>query len=221
MATELQRLEGKVHSRIRHLEASALAARAPISSWRMRVAPRYIDAGLPRANSGWKKVEPGLTWRPEAEATWFLTTAVVPDGWSGGPLLARLEVGDEAMTFVNGKPHQSLNTLRGDNLPRSEILLAEEARPGDRFDIAVEAARTWYPLKVTPQTFALAELAVPHPPVRHLLHWLRIALEAALVLPESSTERLRLVRLLDQVITGLNFQQAGTDLYLRSVSQAA
>jgi len=187
----------------------------------MRVAPRYLDAGIPRANSSWKKVEPGLTWLPEAEATWFLTTAVVPDGWSGGPLLARLEIGGEAMTFVNGKPHQSLNTVRGDNLPRSELILAEEARPGDRFDIAVEAARTWHPLKVTPQTFALAELAVPHPPVRKLLHWLRIALEAAFALPESSTERLRLVRLLDQVVTGIDFQQAGTDLYLRSVSGAA
>ena len=212
--TESKLLERKIESRLGELETTAFAVQAPIQGWKMGAGKTYLRGGIPRPGPAWRALACGEAWSPQDEATWFVARAVVPQGWRGGPLIARVDLAAEGQAFVNGTPHQSLDRFH------QEIVLGEEARPGERFDLAVEVTRTWYNVPIRPQVFTLAELAIPVREVRDLLHWLRLGLETARALPEESTDRLRVVRALDEAIGAVDLQQVGSDGYLRSVRRA-
>jgi len=180
----------------------------------MKTGPRYLDGGIPTPDDSWRVIAPGETWRAEAETTWFMATATVPEDWRGGPLLARIEVGGEAQIFVNGELRQGINE------GRDEIPLSDEARPGEKFQLVLEAAPVWIKYKeVANEAFNYAEIAIPRPAVREFLYWAEITLEAALTFAEGSTERVRTARLLDEVLKDIDLRKAGSDEYLRQVSE--
>jgi alpha-mannosidase len=214
--TEIELMESKVAARLEGLEEFSNSFEAVIGPWRKQVAARYLDAGIPPAGEAWPAISPGEVWRPEADSTWFLATAVVPEGWSGGPLIANLEIGGESQVFVNGE-------LRGSvSFQRREIALADAARPGERYELALETARWWTHYQfVRTETFARARLLVPSAEVRDFLYRARLTMEAAFTLPQGGTERMRLIRLLDDVLKEMELRKAGTEEFLAQVSNAA
>ena len=214
--TEIELIENKVAAKLNRVEEFGLAREVEIGPWRKQAAARYLDAGIPVADESWPTVASGDAWRPETDSTWFLATAVVPEGWSGGPLFASLRVGGEAQVFVNGELRESVSPHR------HEILLAEAARPGERYELALEAARWWTHYQfVRTETFACAKLVIHCEPVRDFLYWACLTMEAAFTLPQGGTERMRLIRLLDDALKGVELQKAGSDAFLAQVSAAA
>jgi alpha-mannosidase len=208
MTEELELLETKLDRKLQHIEATRFTAAVPIEGWRMKAAPRFLDAGLPTPDDSWRAIAPGETWRPEAEATWFLATVTVPEGWSGGPVIANIELGGESQVFINGALTQSIN--RG----RSEIRLADTAQPGARFELALETARQWTLYRaVRPESFDYADLVIPNAPVREFMIWARLVLQAAFTMQQGSTARRRMVRLLDNVVKGIEFRRFGTEVH--------
>jgi len=222
MSTESQLLERKLWSRMRQLEPHLYTAHAPIGQWRTAEGPRYLDGGVPQPDARWETIEPGYRWTP-SDTRWFLSTAVVPDDWQGGPLLARLRLGGEAQVFVNGHALQGIYEVYRAVSVRDEVMLAEQAVPGSRYEIAVEATsiQCWGPASSEEQTVSLTELALPDPAVRDLYYWLRVCLDAAALLGEESTERLRLIRLLDQSMQALNLRRAGTPQFSADAERAS
>jgi alpha-mannosidase len=219
--TEIELLESKVDRKLQQMEGTQFSRRAPIAPWRMKVGERYLDAGLPAPHGDWAEIRPGEQWLPEAETTWFAATAAAPEDWGGGPLIARIEIGCEAQAFVNGTMVHSVNH-NGRNPGRDEILLAEGSEPGRRFEILLEAARWWTDYHGPHrETFRYAELVVPAEEGRDFLLWARLVLQAAFTLPGGSTERMRLVRLLDDVLVGVEMRKAGTPEYLAQCADAS
>ncbi|UCC69628.1 MAG: hypothetical protein JSV79_06965, partial [Armatimonadota bacterium] len=223
MPTEMQRLEQKIADRLRMLEECVFALRAPINGWRTKVVDAYLNGGIPEPDETWESITPGYIWMPDVEARWFAAIAEVPSGWQGGPLIARLRFGGEAQVFVNEEVRGSVSQAYPPVPMRDEVTLAEQARSGDCSELAVEATlrRCWSPVVVEPQTFELAELAVGDPEVQDLAYWLRVCLSAARALPEGGTERLRLVRLLDDVVVSLDMQRVSERAFKDSVQRAS
>ena len=93
MATEMELLEAKLRKRLWELEQVRNRVTAPSGPWRIKETARYLDGGLPAVDDSWGTIALGETWRTEPLATWFAATAVVPDGWSGGPLAVALDLG--------------------------------------------------------------------------------------------------------------------------------
>ncbi len=210
---ESRLIERKVSSKLRAVAETAFAVRAPIGPWRMKSGPRYFDAGVPTPDESWRVIGPGETWRADCDATWFIATAVVPEEWRGGPLIARMEAGGESQVFVDGELRQGLNA------GRDEVPLSEEARPGARFEIALEAAPVWTKYKeVANEAFNYAEIVVPRLPVSDFLYWAEMTFEAAVTFAEGSTERVRMVRLLDEALKKIELRKAESDEYLGQVS---
>ena len=220
VATETELLELKLERRLYRLGPVKNGAVAPVGPWRMKATERYLDGGIPLLDESWATVSPGETWRTEPEATWFAATAVVPEGWSGGPLVAGLDFGSESQVFVNGRMAEGLGRWSGDPT-HLELTLADTAEPGARFELAVEATRNWtQPQGQDPAVFRTAELVIPNEAVRDLVYWGQMTLDSARTLPAGSTERLRMVRLLDDALLPINQHLAGAEEFQEQVREA-
>lgn len=155
----------------------------------------------------------GDSWGRQWGTTWFRFVASCPEQWNDRPLVARIDLGFhyqegfsvEALIFRKGVPAGALNTNR------QEILLSPAGRPGDSYEVYLEAAanpRVNQPEEVSaadPHLLAdqesqpisrivAASLCVRDESAFQFLLDLECALETALALPENAPRRKRLLR---------------------------
>lgn len=214
--TEGKLLERKVDSRIGHLKEVVLARRAQVALWRVGSAKPYLDGGIPLPGRGWREVAPPYQWELTGGALWFLATATVPEGWGSGPLVLQLSVGSEAQVFVNGQACQSVSEPF---YPRGELVLADEAQPGDSFELAVEITKA-PDFGPGSQVLSRSEIVEYRDAVRDLLYWLRVTLEAAQAMPEESARRLRMIRILDRALQRIHLRGPDAPAFEQSCRSA-
>jgi len=73
----------------------------------------------------------GTKWGKKWEYGWFFTTVVIPESCRGKRVVFKAELG-ECVAFVNGKVYGSIDR------EHSSITLAESAKGGEQFEIAME-----------------------------------------------------------------------------------
>ncbi|MFW6066402.1 MAG: alpha-mannosidase, partial [Planctomycetota bacterium] len=75
----------------------------------------------------------GTAWGGKWEYGWFRTELITPDEAAGERLVFRPGLSTEAVIFVNGEPSLGLSKKR------PFVTLSREAKPGERFDLLLEA----------------------------------------------------------------------------------
>lgn len=108
----------------------------PLENWRFRFGDLKNGAVSDLDDSGWKLVSPEHQWRGTNANAWYRRWVKIPDHIEGFPVAgSRVTVGitadDYGEIWVNGKKRCDFEWDDG------AVTLAEKARPGDRFLVAV------------------------------------------------------------------------------------
>lgn len=177
----------QIANRLGSLAARFYRLSKPIDGWQTVFTGISQDVTAPPA-SGWQPFEPPAQWGGPEHTNWFRTDVTVPAEFDGLPVYAILPVGGEALCFVDGVPHQGLDENRW------PVQLAEHGKPGQSFDILIEA---WS--KHSTQQFRTPTLCVRDSLAWDLYWDLRVAFETALENPAESAPRVQLLDLVDSI----------------------
>lgn len=219
---ELQQLR----NRLDEIRETIFSARRPLAKLcRCITGPGKGPERMPK--SGWKPFQVMDRWGGLDQTTWFRMTAAVPRSFAGHRVVAILRPcsythipglcahneSGEGLAYVNGKPFQGIDRNH------DVMVLSENARGGERFDIAIEC---------TPQTrydathvFACADLAIMHREAWDFYYDGKAYLDLVGALdPESATRR-RLQQLLADTVNMVDLQHTGTPDYYTSLRRAS
>ena len=109
---------------------------ASVQDWRYHIGPVTNGESESLDDSQWATAQVGFLWKPHDSVCWFRRTITVPDrisgtNFQGGRLYLRTGIDNEGVAYVNGRLQQRFERDTG------MILLAEQARPGDAFHVAI------------------------------------------------------------------------------------
>jgi alpha-mannosidase len=96
-----------------------------------------------RLQGEYKPIRAGDAWGENWEHAWFRLTGIIPDGWKGKKVCARINLGGEACIFSpDGTPLQglSLHSLWLDNFVRDRFDITESATGGEQVELWLEAS---------------------------------------------------------------------------------
>jgi len=100
----------------------------------------------------------GTPWGSKWEYGWFFGSVTLPEEADGQRIVLRVDVGGESVVYVNGVAAGARDRAHG------EITLATDARPGDQYDIAIEAYAGHGPMVVHAGPTPPDRETVPEPP---------------------------------------------------------
>ncbi|GMU92004.1 MAG: alpha-mannosidase [Candidatus Hydrogenedentota bacterium] len=221
----------------RRIEAAQLLTRLAeiqqtIYSQRQPIGPlEYCVTGRGRGpeqmpRTGWKPFKLRSVWGGYDQTTWFRMRATIPASMKGRKVVALIRTvtesfvhgkpdineGGEALAYVNGRPYQGLDRNR------DELFLTDNARPGQTFEIVLEAVpSTRHDLY---HTFGYADLAVFHPLVWDFYWDALVAFEVWEQLDMNTTKARALMERIDAAIYTVDLQQKGTPAYFESIRKA-
>jgi len=177
---EIQRI--RIEKRLEVIREAIFDSPRPIEGWtaaRTGAGCKAADAPPRRA---FKPFKVGARWGGLDVSMWFAAKTAIPREWKGRRVEALLDLGAEGLLLLNGTPVQGLD---GNH---AEVLLADPAKGGERFELLIEAyagARD-----ANPRTFARAEIAAVNTEVRDFYYDARAAWELATELPDDPAHML-------------------------------
>lgn len=215
----------QIRNRLSEVYDTIFSHRQPLSNLQCRVTGRFKGPErMPK--SGWRPFRIMERWGGLDQTTWFRMTAQVPKEFKGRrvvaiirpcaytdiPGLRKHEESGEGLAYVDGKPFQGIDRNH------EVIMLAEKARGGEKFEIAIEC---------TPQTrfdathaFHCADLAVMNRDAWEV-YWDGTAyLDLIEALDRNSTACRRMLNLLREAIWMVNLQFVDTPEYGASLKMA-
>ncbi|MBC8182041.1 alpha-mannosidase [candidate division KSB1 bacterium] len=96
-----------------------------------------------RLDGKYDSIKKGVSWGSNWERAWFHITGEVPNEWKGKLVVARIDLGGEALIFdKDGTPLQSLSVhnIWGDGFRRDRFEISEKAEGGEKVDLWIEAS---------------------------------------------------------------------------------
>ncbi len=210
----------KIRFTAEKLERLLQEARARIYRERLPVAVRLSARDLPDGHvadaTNWTSVAPGDIWGGFDQWRWFRAELRVPQAWAGQrvAVVARLghpqaPIYPEALAYLDGV------AVQGIDRNHTELLLADPARGGERYDLALHTWCTmhaWNPSWPFTQTFSGVELVTVDLTTRRLCHLAEAALDAARALDANSWARGAILNALDDAFQLLDLRVGG-DFY--------
>ncbi len=98
----------------------------------------YTDVGKYKfLDKEWMPIRVGDLWGGKNVSCFFKQTVKIPDYLKGEKVKFLLYLGGDSLVKINGKPYQGLDPFR------NEILLTENAKGGEIFNIEVESYHVW------------------------------------------------------------------------------
>ncbi len=101
---------------------------------------------------------PGTHWGAKWEYAWFKGTVTLPDTAAGQHIVLAVDVGGESIVYINGVAAGARDRQH------AEILLAESAVPGTRYDLLIECYAGHGPRNSSVGPTPLWRESVPEPP---------------------------------------------------------
>lgn len=99
----------------------------------------YTDVGKYKfLDKEWKPIKVGDSWGGKDVSCFFKQTVKIPDYFKGNKIKFLLYLGGDSLVKINGKPYQGLDPFR------NEILLTENAKGGEKFNINIESYHVWH-----------------------------------------------------------------------------
>ena len=208
-------LEYQIAQRLAELGGRIYPQALPLKQWQMQSRCTRDEVVPQPRDSEWHQVDLPAQWGGSEMTTWFHRQITVPKEFAGKVVVLNIHPGGldtEGLVSINGAPYQGLNT------GRNEVLLTRNAEAGQTFEVLIEASAG---VKKGPWTFSQCDLAVLQPQVEAFWYDAKVAFEAALVMPEGSSERERLLRAVYQSLMKVEPLYGDEGKFLNSISQAS
>lgn len=173
----------------------------PIEDVQIRETTAYekIEDAL-RADD-WRTIRQGDFWAGNGEFAWFRMRFTVPKEFAGKKLVAILRfgskewLGGEGCLFINGVPYQGVDPHH------PEVVLAEKAKAGQRYELVTECVSTpvWQRVRHKVE-FEQADIAVVIPDVWDYWYDLGFIMQLAEALPVNNRRRATIVRVANKSV---------------------
>ncbi len=212
----------KFAARVAEIEGAVYRRRQALPP--LRVAPE--GRGGPAATPGadWPELPVGGRWGGYNQTAWLHGEIAVPAEWAGETVLLLVVLGDytplppyvrmagpEALAYLDGEPFAGIDKWHPD------LLLAGEARGGERWRIAIEA----FSARVAePHRLLQYELAARDPAAHALAADLRAAYDVLTILDPAGGDHALLSRAIDAALATVDFRQRGSDAFYASLAPA-
>jgi alpha-mannosidase len=172
-----------------------------------------VNKGPERApKTGWKPFEVNQRWGGFDQTTWFRMTLTIPESMKGQRVVAFVRPGGEALTYVNGKPMQGLD------YNRDEIYLTNSAKPGEKFELVLEAVPSVRFDEY--HHFQYADFGVMRPQVWDFYWDCKVVYEICKELDANFAPRRQMMNLLDVCMKSIDLQHVNEPAYFDSIAQA-
>ncbi len=180
----------------------------------IQIAPKGTDAFGPFRNGG--------TWAHDSEWWDFKFRVTVPEGYKGRVVL-NVRTGREALweavnpqfvVWVNGRIEQAFDTKH------TSLLLQQKAKPGETFDIVLNAYTVINKLQPMDPPVLFVSLDDVDENLVQLIYDIEVPYEAAILLPEGNRERETTLEALARAIDILDIRTLYSKAYDQSVAAA-
>lgn len=147
---------------------------------------------------------------------WFKMKFTVPADWKGRRVVCLFSFNGEACVYMDGVPYHGLDRHH------QEILLLNEAKGGEKFEIVVEAesGKPWSPEPHPAVEFARAEIAKVNTEVREYWYNLDLLLKLAEELPEESPRRAKIIYTLNKSVDAFDYNSTDDETLRKSALAA-
>ncbi len=167
----------------------------------------------------WVPIQTGESWGEDATPwAWFRCSVTIPTEWQGPNAALLVRLGEpnrthypEALAYLGGSPRQGID--RNHDL----VYLSDAVKPGDTYDVALEA---WRGRNYSPERFAGAELVWVDQDALAFYFDARVALEVAIALPEDDYARVHLLNALEQAFLQVDFREPLGQAFYDSLLEA-
>ena len=123
----------RIERRLEVIHDTIFADTCPITGWTEARAGTGQPPALPPAKRAFKPFSIGAQWGGLDASAWFAARTAIPRQWAGRRVAAILDLGAEALLYLDGKAAQGLD---GNH---SEVPLADPARGTETYDLLIEA----------------------------------------------------------------------------------
>ncbi len=184
-----------------------------------RGLPEQRQAIVEQDPAGWEAVEPGLVWGEPESYFWFATGFALPESVSGQRVFLKVNAqfgntrgrsDPQCLARVNGSIAQGVD---GNH---QELLLTTDARPGERFDILLEAGT----IEDRRQYGMSMQLLVHDPLVEKIFYDLSVPLNVARLLADDDARRHFILNRVDQALAVIDFRPGDPQRFASSLSAA-
>ncbi|SHL38643.1 alpha-mannosidase [Roseibium suaedae] len=184
-----------------------------------RALPEERGKALAETRDKWVEVTEDLIWGEPEAYFWFAGIAEVPQEAEGCRLYLRVEAqfgnvmgrsDPQCLVRVNGKVSQGVD---GNH---RELLLSEEAKAGDRFDIAIEAGT----IESRRQAGFSCHLQIHDLLAETVFYDLAVPLDVARLLQEDDPRRHFLLNAIDDALKVVDFRAGDAARFAASLEQA-
>lgn len=201
----------QIYNRLEEIKNTIYAQRTNIDGWKAVVTGHKQGPSAP-PKSGWEQFELGSRWGGKDVTMWFRAKVTIPESMHGDKVVALVQPGGEALSYVDGKPFQGLDGNR------DELLLFKKAKKDTKLELMIEAySHARFDQK---HTFQYADLAVVNEDVRKFYWDIKVALETGRILPEKSASRIRLLDFLNECVKTVDLSHKGHEKYFKSIKDA-
>ncbi|WP_417310805.1 alpha-mannosidase [Devosia sp.] len=167
----------------------------------------------------WQAVEPELVWGETEAFFWFATTLVLPEDAAGERLFLAIDTqfgtthgrtDPQCLVRINGK------IVQGADGNHREVLLTANGKPGDRFDILIEAGtiedRRQHGIKLS--------LMRHDPLVEKLFYDLSVPLDVARLLQEDDPRRHFILNHVNDALKQVDYRPGDAERFVASLHRA-
>jgi len=167
---------------------------------------------------GYKPINTGDWWGGGLNSGWFKMSFELPKSFEGKPAVALVDVGFEGLVYLNGEPFHGIETWW-----HKEVLLAEKAEAGTRYDLVIEAMYNWawiQSYRGKKAQFKQAEIATINREVDSYWYALGFLHALASALPEGSVRRARLIRGMNESVNAFDLDNTDEQSLKESAERA-
>lgn len=208
----------KIAKRLEEIETSIYRRQEPVTSFKVKEGkePGLQDPAL--NDSSWANYTSGSPWGGYGKYQWFRTKLTVPKEFAGEQIAFRLDSpGDvlwknsaEYTVYVNGKLNQGLDSFH------HELILADKARAGDTYQLAILGFNALADKK----TVTVTKLVAIDRVAEDYYYNLKTAYDSTLLMDEKSTDYFTVVKLINDSVNLIDFRQFMSAGYYESLKTA-
>lgn len=207
--------EKRVTAILRALKGEETGDRFKISGWKYRICGYELQNMAKENPDNWKEFPEGGVWGSSGHVC-FYTEFFLPEEYEGNHVVIRIETG--AGIGWNVDNPQFLVYLDGERVCGLDVNHKEFDLPQNADAGKVHTLRLYsYVNHGMDDVFLNASAALLRDEVRGLYFDLWTALEAAVMLPEGSLERIELLKKLNHAVNCLDMRKPGSDQFFQSV----
>ena len=194
----------------------------PITGIQYRETTAYEKIEDALKAPGWKEIKIGDEWAGNGEFAWFKMNFTVPKEFDGKTLVGLFRfgtagwLGGEGCLFINGTPYQGVDPNH------QEVILAEKAKAGQKFELVAECVSTtvWQNVRHKVK-LEQADIAVLNHEVKDYFYDLNFFTNLASALPAGSRRRSTIIYTGNKSVDAFEFEAASFDGLSKTAQKAA